>query len=52
MAITGAGLLAMKRLATNGTLGAIGEIVDNSLQHSTDDVNIEVAFVQSEDRSY
>jgi len=50
MAITGAGLLAMKRLATNGTLGAIGEIVDNSLQHSTDDVNIEVAFVQSEDR--
>ena len=50
MSITGAGLLAMKRLATNGTLGAIGEIVDNSLQHSLDDVDIEVAFVQSDDR--
>ena len=50
MSITGAGLLAMKRLATNGTLGAIGEIVDNSLQHSDNDVNIEVAFVQSNER--
>lgn len=50
MSITGAGLLAMKRLATNGTLGAIGEIVDNSLQHGSDDVKVEVAFIQSENR--
>ena len=50
MSITGAGLLAMKRLATNGTLGAIGEIVDNSLQYSNSDVNIEVAFVQTDER--
>ena len=36
MALTGAGLNSMRSIPTFGTIGAIAEIVDNSIQWKTD----------------
>jgi hypothetical protein len=47
MALTGAGLNSMRSVPTFGTIGAISEIVDNSIQwKTTKDVEINIIFVQ------
>jgi hypothetical protein len=49
MALTGAGLNAMRSIPTFGTIGAIAEIVDNSIQWKTDnDVEINIIFIQKD----
>lgn len=47
MALTGAGLNSMRSIPTFGTVGAIAEIVDNSIQWKTKkDVEINIIFIQ------
>ena len=47
MALTGAGLNSMRSVPTFGTIGAIAEIVDNSIQWKTEnDVEINIIFIQ------
>lgn len=47
MALTGAGLNSMRSVPTFGTVGAIAEIVDNSIQWKTEnDVEINIIFIQ------
>jgi hypothetical protein len=49
MALTGAGLNSMRSIPTFGTIGAIAEIVDNSIQWKTDnDVDINIIFIQKD----
>ena len=49
MALTGAGLNSMRSIPTFGTIGAIAEIVDNSIQWKTDkDVEINIIFIQKD----
>ena len=49
MALTGAGLNSMRSIPTFGTIGAIAEIVDNSIQWKTDkDVKINIIFIQKQ----
>lgn len=47
MSLTGAGLHAMKMLATGGTINALGELIDNSLQYSPNNVEVNVNFITS-----
>lgn len=47
MSLTGAGLNSMRSIPTFGTVGAIAEIVDNSIQWKTEkDVEINIIFIQ------
>jgi hypothetical protein len=47
MALTGAGLNSMRSIPTFGTIGAIAEIVDNSIQwKNSNDVDINIIFIQ------
>lgn len=47
MALTGAGLNSMRSVPTFGTVGAIAEIVDNSIQWKTENnVEINIIFIQ------
>lgn len=49
MALTGAGLNSMRSVPTFGTVGAIAEIVDNSIQWKTNkDVEINIVFIQKD----
>ena len=49
MSLTGAGLNSMRSVPTFGTIGAIAEIVDNSIQWKTDkDVVINIIFIQKD----
>jgi hypothetical protein len=49
MALTGAGLNSMRSIPTFGTIGAIAEIVDNSIQWKTEkDVEINIIFIQKD----
>jgi hypothetical protein len=48
MAITGSGLQAMRSIPTFGTIGAIAEVVDNSIQwkNPNKDVEINIIFIE------
>jgi hypothetical protein len=48
MAITGSGLQSMRSIPTFGTIGAIAEVVDNSIQwkDSNKDVEINIIFIE------
>lgn len=49
MSLTGAGLNSMRSIPTFGTVGAIAEIVDNSIQWKTiKDVDINIIFIQKD----
>lgn len=49
MSLTGAGLRSMRSIPTFGTIGAIAEVVDNSIQWKTErDVEINIVFVQKD----
>lgn len=49
MSLTGAGLNSMRSVPTFGTIGAIAEIVDNSIQWKTEkDVDINIVFIQKD----
>ena len=49
MALTGSGLNSMRSIPTFGTIGAIAEIVDNSIQWKTEkDVDINIIFIQKD----
>jgi len=49
MSLTGAGLNSMRSVPTFGTIGAIAEIVDNSIQWKTEkDVEINIIFIQKD----
>lgn len=49
MSITGAGLNSMRSVPTFGTIGAIAEVVDNSIQWKTEkNVDINIIFIQKD----
>lgn len=49
MSLTGAGLTSMRSIPTFGTIGAIAEVVDNSIQYKTErDVEINIIFIQKD----
>ena len=49
MSLTGAGLNSMRSIPTFGTIGAIAEIVDNSIQwKSAKDVDVNIIFIQKD----